>query len=197
MRKFAIALAATTALAMSAGTASAARWLPIIERTAMFEARVDAGLASGELTAEDARALRTDFDALVSTEGRFRMNGLTANEKLDLDRRYAALSDRVAMMRTAGPRWMDRDGLWIPVEARKAELDRRIERGIANGDLTEAEADRLRDEFDDIMEAEAAFRVDGFTAAEQADLDRRFNRLAAQIRWERRDGQRDYGASRY
>ena len=187
MRKFTIVLAATTALAMSAGTAAAARWLPIVERTAMFEDRIEAGLRSGELTREDARALRTDFEALVTTEGTFRMNGLTANEKLDLDRRFAALHDRVAMMRTAGPRWLDRDGLWIPVEARKAQLDRRIERGIASGDLTETEAARLRDEFDDIPETEAAFRLDGFTAAEQADLDRRFNALAARIRWERAD----------
>jgi len=197
MKKFAIALAATTALALSAGTATAARWMPIVERTALFEDRIESGLRSGELTPEDARALRTDMNALVSLEGRFRMNGLTANEKLDLDRRFAALHDRVAMMRTAGPRWLDRDGLWIPVEARKAELDRRIERGIASGDLTETEAERLRDEFDDIAEAEAAFRVDGFTAAEQADLDRRFNRLAAQIRWERRDSDREFGLSRY
>ena len=197
MRKLTIALAATSALCLSAGTAAAARWLPIVERTAMFEDRLEAGVRAGELTREDVRALRTDFDALVTTEGRFRMNGLTANEKLDLDRRYSALHDRAVTLRTAGPGWLDRDGLWIPVEARKAELDRRIARGVADGDLTEAEAASLRDEFDDIAETESAFRVDGLSAAEQADLDRRFNRLAAQIRWERRDADRVYGQSLY
>ena len=54
---------------------------------------------------------------------------------------------------------------------------------------------RLRAEFNQIARIEARYRSGGLTLAERNDLDRRFDRLAAQIRWERRDSQ--YGYNRY
>lgn len=99
--------------------------------------------------------------------------------------------------------WNNGGGRWMSINERQAQLDRRIDQGIRRGDLDRREAMRLRAEFRQIARMEARYRQNGLSNWERADLDRRFDRLAAQIRWERRDNQygqgygygRDYGHS--
>ena len=79
-------------------------------------------------------------------------------------------------------------GSWQSINARQSNLDRRIDQGVRNGQLSRREAVRLRAEFNNIARLEARYRRDGLTQWERADLDRRFDRLSAQIRYERRDG---------
>ncbi|PZO05295.1 MAG: hypothetical protein DCF28_03950 [Alphaproteobacteria bacterium] len=76
---------------------------------------------------------------------------------------------------------------WQNINQRQANLDRRIDRGIQNGALSRREAGRLRGEFNALARLEQNYRRGGLTQWERADLDRRFDRLAAQIRYERRD----------
>jgi hypothetical protein len=89
-------------------------------------------------------------------------------------------------------RWHDGRGQWTSINQRQAQLDRRIDMGIRNGQLTRQEAYRLRGEFNQIARLEARYRSGGLSNWERRDLDRRFDRLSAQIRYERRDGQQ-YG----
>ena len=194
MKTITIALAGAAAIALSAGAAQAQRWLPIVERQAMIEDRIEAGLATGDLTAGEAARLRADMHALVRLEGSYRWNGLSAREKVDLDRRFATLHDSLRIARAEGRDYAVAP-TWTSIEDRKMALDRRIERGLANGDLTAAEAEDLRADFDAIASAEARYRLDGLSASERADLDARFDELAERIRWERND--RQYGYSRY
>ena len=86
-----------------------------------------------------------------------------------------------------------RNGGWTHIDQRQAQLDRRIDQGLRNGSLNRREAWRLRAEFRDIARLEARYRHDGLSRWERADLDRRFDRLSAQIRYERRDNQYGYG----
>ena len=89
----------------------------------------------------------------------------------------------------------DRDGRygrddhrgWQSINLRQRQLDHRIDVGVRNGQLSRREAVRLRAEFRQIARLEASYRRGGLTAWERADLDRRFDRLSAQIRYERRD----------
>ncbi len=85
---------------------------------------------------------------------------------------------------------------WMPVDQRLERLDRRIDRGIQRGDLTRSEAMRLRGEFRQLVRLEHRYSRNGLSAWERADLDRRFDRLSAEIRWERRDNQQ-YGYGYY
>ena len=78
-------------------------------------------------------------------------------------------------------------GGWQSIDQRQANLDRRIDRGVRNGDLSRREAGRLRGEFSSLLRLEANYRRGGLTRWERADLNRRFDRLSAQIRQERRD----------
>jgi len=80
---------------------------------------------------------------------------------------------------------------WTPIDVRQDQLNRRIDRGVENGQLSRREAWRLRSEARDITRLEARYRVNGLSGWERADLDRRFDALSAQIRYERHD--RDYG----
>jgi hypothetical protein len=81
---------------------------------------------------------------------------------------------------------------WQSINQRQINLDRRIDQGVRNGQLSRREAMRLRAEFNQIARLEARYRRGGLTQWERADLDRRFDRLSAQIRYERhdRDGRR-------
>lgn len=189
-RKITLLLAATAAL--SAGAASAQGWMPIIERQATMNARIDAGLASGQITQVQAGAMRSDLAALIALEGRYRYGGLSAREKLELDRRYAGIHDGVQMARAEGAA-----EAWVAMDDRKAELDARIEGGIRAGQLTSAEAAALREDFAALVAAEANFRVDGLSPSERADLNRRYADLSARIHVARTDDDRVYGANRY
>lgn len=115
----------------------------------------------------------------------------------------AALAAATAVAAVAGPaaahpagydhgryeqRWDRRDP---GVNARQAEINRRIAIGLRTGALTRHEADRLRHEAREIARLEARYRQHGFSWNERADLDRRMDRLERQLLRQSHD--RDYG----
>ncbi len=77
---------------------------------------------------------------------------------------------------------------------RVARLDQRIDMGIRNGGLTRNEAWRLKGDLRETARLEARYRRGGLSGWERSDLDRRYDRISAQIRYERHD--RDYGYGR-
>ncbi len=79
--------------------------------------------------------------------------------------------------------------VWQSINQRQAQLDARIDAGVRDGSLTRQEAIRLRGEFNDISRLEARYRVNGLSLGERADLDRRFDALSRQIRFQRNDDQ--------
>lgn len=192
MNKTKLLMAAAAALTLGATTASAQAWMPMIERQAVLDDRIDAGLATGEITTAEARLMRDDMASLVALEGRYRYGGLSAREKLDLDRRFGLIDDQMRLAVRTGAA-----DSYVAMEDRKLDLDARIEQGVRSGQLTAAEAEALRDDFNDIARVEASYRVDGLSAEERADLDRRFDDLSAEIRVARTDGDRVYGWNRY
>ena len=81
---------------------------------------------------------------------------------------------------------------WMSINQRQANLDERIDQGVRSGQLTRHEAYRLRAEFRDLNRLEARYRRSGghLDWRERADLDRRFDRLSAEVRFEKHDYQR-------
>ena len=88
-------------------------------------------------------------------------------------------------------------GAYASMEQRKLQIDRRIQQGLRSGQLTRREAWQLRAEFNQIARLEARYRLNGLSAWEARDLDRRLDQLAMQVRYERRDDQRRYGYNDY
>jgi len=79
---------------------------------------------------------------------------------------------------------------WVSINQRQRQLDRRIDQGIRSGQLNRREASNLRAQFHGLVRLENQYRRGGLTRWERTDLDRRFDSLSAQIRYERRDRQR-------
>lgn len=86
-----------------------------------------------------------------------------------------------------GPAYHQNYGGWQSLNVRRANLDRRIDQGVRNGALSRREAISLRSQFNGLLRLEANYRRGGLTGWERQDLDRRYDRLSAQIRIERRD----------
>lgn len=79
---------------------------------------------------------------------------------------------------------------WTPIEVRLDRLQNRIERGIESGRLTRREAQGIRYEFRDLVQRERVYSRNGLNWQEQADLNARFERLNARVRFERQDRER-------
>lgn len=76
---------------------------------------------------------------------------------------------------------------WVSIDQRAANIDMRIDQGLRAGSLNRAEALRLRGQVRDLKMLEMRYRRGGLTMAERRDLDRRFDRLSAQVRFEKHD----------
>lgn len=199
MKKTLILTAAAAALTLSAGAASAQSWQSVNQRQANLDARIEAGVRSGDLTRNEARELRGAFRDIAALETRYRNNGLSAWERSDLDRRFDALSSRIRYDRNdrqdRSDRWDDwkgPGGAWMNINQRQARIDQRIDQGVRSGKLTRREATSLRSEFNAVARLETRYRSNGLSSWERADLDRRFDALSQRLRWERTDGDR-YG----
>lgn len=190
MKKFLAMAVAASALAVAA-PASAQAWQSINQRQANLDARIDAGVRSGDLTRAEAARLRGEFNDLARLEMRYRSSyGLSDAERRDLDNRFDRLSQQIRFERNDR---QDRRDNWQPINQRQRALDARIDRGIRSGALNRNEAIRLRSEFNGIARLEAQYRRNGLSISERRDLDRRFDRLDARLEasltdWDRRHG---------
>lgn len=81
----------------------------------------------------------------------------------------------------------DNRGGWQSISQRKYQLDRRIDQGERNRQLSRREATRLRAELNQLIRLEHSYQSGGFSGRERVELDRRYDRLAMQVRAERRD----------
>lgn len=190
MRKL-LAMAITASALAIAAPASAQAWQSINQRQANLDARIDAGVRSGDLTRQEAVRLRGEFNDLARLETRYRSSyGLSASERRDLDNRFDRLSSQIRFERNDR---QDRNDNWQPINQRQRALDARIDRGVRSGALNRNEAVRLRSEFTGIARLEAQYRRNGLSISERRDLDRRFDRLDSRLEasltdWDRRHG---------
>lgn len=181
------ALILTAVLAAAVPAAAAAQ--SINDRQAELYNRIEAGVRSGDLTRQEAQRLRAEFDALTRLETQYRATGggISDSERRELERQLDDLSRQVRVDRRDGD---DRPGRGYGADTpREANLEARIEAGVRSGQLTRAEAQRLRDDFRDLDRLEDQYRATGggISDSERRDLDRRFDELSRQIRDERRD----------
>ena len=84
-------------------------------------------------------------------------------------------------------RYEQNRGGWQSISNRKHQLDRRIDVGMRNGSLSRREGRRLENALHQLVRLERNYMRGGLTRWERQDLDRRYDRLAVQVRIERRD----------
>ena len=74
-------------------------------------------------------------------------------------------------------------------------MDRRIDNGLRNGQLTQREAALLRRDVDQVRRLEWRYARDGrISGSEARDLEHAYAQVTARLRFERRDPERGYGA---
>jgi hypothetical protein len=208
------ALILTAVLAAAVPAAAAAQ--SINERQANLDARIDAGVRSGDLSRQEAQRLRGEFDALMRMEAQYRATGggISDSERRELERQFNDLSMQIRDERRDGDgrggrddygrdrdrNWQDRDDRGRPgagydganLDERERVLLQRIDRGERNGGLTRMEARQLRAELEAIVRIEAQYRASGrgIDRVEREYLDRRFDTLERRLREDRRDDDR-------
>jgi hypothetical protein len=119
MNKVLLSMAAIGAIAVAAPAASqtwsnanAGGTMGISNRIAQLDARLSAGIQSGEISRSEARTLRMQVRQLQRLEQQYSYNGLTQSERQDLQQRLRMLREDI---RTADNGRYDRDtryGSW-------------------------------------------------------------------------------------
>ena len=113
MNKFIIALAATTAIAAAApaaaqyGTQVGAN---VQLRTDQLQTQLQAGVQSGAITRAEAMPLREQLRTLTQLERQYSRNGLTAQERSELQSRTQSLRQGIRMATRNGHDRYGRDG---------------------------------------------------------------------------------------
>jgi hypothetical protein len=67
--------------------------------------RINAGLRDGSLSQREAFRLRMEFNNIARLEARYRANGLNGFERVDLQRRFDHLSNRITAERRDRNNW--------------------------------------------------------------------------------------------
>lgn len=145
-------------------------WQPLAQRTAQFDAQVNASLQQRDITRTEATRLRQDYQALVQLETGYSRNGLDAREIADLTTRYDDLNRRLGV----DDQYAGGAGRWTALDARVTTAER-------GGRVNRDEAAMLRAQLADLTRLDIAYRADGLTADERTYLDRRFGELTARV----------------
>ena len=86
-----------------------------------------------------------------------------------------------------GPSYEQNYRGWQSIAQRKYQLDRRIDQGLRNRQLSWREANALKSQLNQLVRLERQYMQRGLTRWERQDLDARYDRLERQIRFDRRD----------
>jgi hypothetical protein len=104
MNKLLLSMAAVGAIAVAAPAASqswsnsnAGGGMGISNRIAQLDARLSAGIQSGEINRSEARSLRMQVRQLQRLEQQYSYNGLTQSERQDLQQRLRELREDIRM----------------------------------------------------------------------------------------------------
>ncbi len=81
---------------------------------------------------------------------------------------------------------------WTSISQRQANLSQRIDQGVRSGALDRREAFQLKSQLRDVVGLEYRYARTGgrIDNRERADLERRYNAISAQVRFEKHDRQR-------
>ena len=148
---------------------------PLRDGQSQFTGRVDAGVRAGSVSASAATRLRADYIALVDLENRYAADGISTQERADLNARYTALTQTLDSG-AAGY------GETSTVAEGRAAFDARVDAAVAARRLTRTEATRLKTDYQALIQVETRYNADGsINATERADLDARLDALDVRV----------------
>lgn len=148
---------------------------PLRDGQSQFTGRVDAGVRAGSVSASAATRLRADYAALVDLENRYAADGISTQERADLNARYTALTQTLDSGATGY-------GETSTVAEGRAAFDARVDAAVSARRLTRTEATRLKTDYQALIQIETRYNADGsINATERADLDARLDALDVRV----------------
>jgi len=214
LRNLIAGLLLTSTLALPA---QAANWGGIDMTQAQQNARIQAGLASGALTASEASQLRAKAAQIANLEARLRVNGLSWIERSRLQGQLTSLNasitkelnDRNARFNSRFGHNFNNGRFGYPgqlgyngnrfgnnfgnVNNSQQRIEAQLNRGLNSGALTQKEYQKLDKRYDKIAEKEAQMRASGggLSFQERQKLNRQLGQLNQQVNKNRFDRQRN------
>lgn len=149
--------------AMAQGTST-----PAIDRAQQaVSARIQQGMASGQITPSEAQVLYRRDREIEIRENRFKADGSASPQerqqlRADLDALNAEV-DRMMSNRNARGLYNNTPG----IDNSEFNISQRIDEGIRSGRINEREARRLHDREREIQRHEAAFKSDGVVTQQE------------------------------
>ena len=152
---------------------------PLATQQRQFEARVDSDVSSGGLNQRTGLRLKNDYSELVQLEARYGADGrFTMQERSDLSARYNALT-QVLTNQSYGDDNMDQG---TSVADNRAEFVGRVDMSIASRRISRIAGNRLKADYDLLVQTEANYLRDGvLSERERDDLDARLDSLDERV----------------
>lgn len=158
----------------------------------VISARIQQGMATGQITPYEARELyRRDHDITVR-ESQYKANGnVTAQERqqlrADLDGLNAEVNRMMTNRHTVGPAASNTPA----IDNRQFDISQRIDEGLRSGRINQREAQKLRSREREIQRHEARFKSDGVvTPRERRQLRDELTALRDEVERMMRNGRR-------
>lgn len=144
-----------------------------------------AGYRTSAIRAADCRSPLVNRDGVLSCLGATATVGSPNRSEIVGALLAALFGAPSTAVQTMDDSW---SGGGRPLSERRVTLGARIDAGVRNGSLTRREAERLREDYDELVDVEAQYAADGrLTSEERADLRNRFDELSQRVGEERRD----------
>lgn len=152
---------------------------PLATQRTQFNARIDADVRSGALTAANGARVKAEYDQIVALEARYGAdNRFTTQERTELSDRYGALTQALT---EGGYADDDQDSDTMSVANGRAEFSRRVDAAVAARRLSRTEATRLKNDYAALIQTEVTYARDGINGRERDDLDARLDALDARV----------------
>lgn len=156
---------------------------PVIDRAQQaITARIQQGLASGQVTPSEARELYRRDREIDLREARFKANGsATPQERQQLRDDLDQLGAEVERMIGNRDRVVQSDNT-NGIDNRQLNMSERIDEGVRLGRISQSQARRLHNQERQIARQETRFKRDGVvTQQERRQLQNELTRLSAEI----------------
>lgn len=148
---------------------------PLRDGQSQFSTQVDASLRAGSVSSSAATRLRSDYTALVDLETRYAADGISTQERADLNARYTALTQT---LQSGASGYEETD----TVAQGRAAFNARVDAAVTARRLTRTEATRLKTDYQALIQIETRYNSDGtINATERADLDARLDALDLRV----------------
>ncbi|WP_137751983.1 hypothetical protein [Sphingopyxis sp. L1A2A] len=151
---------------------------PLATQRTQFNARIDADVRSGALTAANGARVKAEYDQIVALEARYGAdNRFTTQERTELSDRYGALTQAL----TDGGFADDDSSDTLSVADGRAEFNSRVDARVTARRLSRTEATRLKSDYAALIQTEASYARDGISNQERDDLDARLDALDTRV----------------